>query len=88
MEENEFKYLLIFESYNQAILLYNELLKRGCNVELVSTPCRISRGCSQSIVFTKEDIKKIKEEAKRNKVIIRDIYKRINRNGTYEYTRI
>lgn len=88
MEENEFKYLLIFESYNQAILLYNELLKRECNVELISTPCRISRGCSQSIVFTKEDIKKIKEEAKRNKVIIRDIYKMTNRNGTYEYAHI
>ncbi|WML35830.1 DUF3343 domain-containing protein [Clostridium sp. OS1-26] len=67
MEDNESKYLLIFKSYNQAMLLYNELLKRDCDVELVSTPCRLSKGCSQSIVFKTKDAKKVIEEAQKVK---------------------
>ncbi|MTK13371.1 MAG: DUF3343 domain-containing protein [Clostridiaceae bacterium] len=88
METHEERYLLVFESYNQAMLLYNELLKKECKVELVSTPCRVSRGCSQSIVFTATDIKKVIEEIKKNKVIIKGIYKIVKNNGFNEYVHI
>lgn len=88
MGNDESSYILIFKSYNQAILLYNKLLKKGCNVELVSTPCRISKGCSQSLVFIAEDIKKIIEEVKNNKVTINGIYKRIEKGNSYSYIHI
>jgi Protein of unknown function (DUF3343). len=88
MEVHEEKYLLVFESYNQAMLLYNELLKKECKVELVSTPCRVSRGCSQSIVFTAADIKKVTEETKKNKVIVKGIYRIVKNNGFNDYVHI
>jgi hypothetical protein len=88
MENSKISYILIFKSYNQAILLYNKLLEKGCNVELVSTPCRISKGCSQSVVFVAEDTKEIIEEIKESKVTINGIYKRIQKGNSYSYTHI
>ncbi len=88
MENNESRYILVFKSYNQAMLLYKKLLQRGCNVELVSTPCRISRGCSQSLVFTAEDIKETIEEAKNNKVEISGVYRKIKNGNAYNYIHI
>lgn len=52
LETNEDKYLMVIQSHNQATLLYNELLKRKCKVELISTPNRLSKGCSKSIIFS------------------------------------
>lgn len=88
MENNESRYILVLKSYNQATLLYKRLLERGCNVELVSTPCRISKGCSQSLMFRAEDTKVIIEEAKNNNVEISGIYRRNKKGNTYSYTHI
>lgn len=84
----ENRYLLVFKSYNQAMLLYNKLLKKECNVELISTPCRLSRGCSQSIVFIAEDTKEVIEEAKNNNIEISGVYRIIKNGRTYRYIHI
>lgn len=56
-------YLLVFSSHNQAVYLYNWLIKKGYPVELVSTPCKISSGCTQSIKFGEEYMNDILYEA-------------------------
>lgn len=88
MEVSEDRYMLVFESYNQAILLYRKLLEKKCIVELISTPCRISRGCSQSVVFTVEETKVVIEEAKKNNIVVRGIYKIVTINGVKNYIHI
>ncbi|MBC2580272.1 DUF3343 domain-containing protein [Clostridium sp. DJ247] len=88
MSHRENSYIIVFESYNQAILLYNELLKKGCSVELVSTPCSISKGCSQSIIFRSRDSKEIIKESKNNKIIIKGIYRIIHNDGIHAYIHI
>lgn len=82
------QYILVFKSYNQAMMLYNDLLKKECNIELVSTPCRISRGCSQSILFTSSDIKKVIETTQNNKVKIKGIYRIVQSNDSINYVHI
>ena len=82
LETQEDKYLMVIESHNQATLLYNELLKRECKIELISTPNSLSKGCSRSIIFVVEDVKKVIEEGKKSKARITGIYKIvINLNG-------
>ena len=88
MSQGDGRYILAFRSYNQAMLIYHKLLGSGCNIELVSTPCRVSRGCSQSILFRPEDVKKIIEIAKNSRVAIKGIYKIIDNNGKKEYIHI
>ena len=44
VEENE--YLVVYPGHNTAALLYQRLLKKSCKIELVSTPIKISYGCS------------------------------------------
>ena len=82
METNEDKYLMVIPSHNQATLLYNELFKKECKVELISTPNGLSKGCSKSILFSVEDTKKVIEEVKKSKAQIIGIYKIVtNANG-------
>jgi len=82
VETNEKNYLMVVESHNQATLLYNELLKRKCKVELISTPNKLSKGCSRSIIFNVEDVKIVIEEGKKSKARITGIYKIVtNVNG-------
>ena len=82
------EYILVFESHNQAILLFNKLIKLGFKVELVTTPCDISAGCSQSLKFKEKDMHLINSEARRNSIRINGIYL-VKKNGkTTEYTKI
>jgi hypothetical protein len=70
------------------MLLYNKLLETKCKVELISTPCRLSRGCSQSIVFLGEDSSKVIESIKVSKVVIKGVYKMVEKNNRMEYLHI
>lgn len=51
MQVKETEYLIVYPGHNTATLLYQRLLKKYCSVELVSTPIKISYGCSLSIKF-------------------------------------
>jgi hypothetical protein len=81
----EEKYLMVFHSGNQAMLLYNALLKEGCRVKIVSTPCRLSRGCSQSIVFDASDSQKIVQVAKSHNIVAANVYKIVINQGRRDY---
>ncbi len=81
----EEKYLMVFQSGNHAMLLYKELLGEGCRVNIISTPCRLSRGCSQSIVFNASDSQKIVEVAKKHNIVAANVYKIVINQGRRDY---
>lgn len=88
LETYESKYLLVIQSQNHAIFLYNEILKRGCKIEFISTPMKISTGCSVSIVFNESDTKIIVEQIKKSNIQIKGIYKIFKNETTIDYIRI
>lgn len=69
------EYLLVFISNNFATLVYSNLKKKDYNIELISTPCSISSGCSHSIRFPEEYLDEMKEQAEKNKLCVKGIYK-------------
>jgi len=88
VETNEDKYLMVIPSHNQATLLYNELLKKECKVELISTPNNLSKGCSRSIIFNVENVKIVIEEGKKSKAQIIGIYKIVTDADIIDYINI
>jgi len=75
MEKKQGYYIIVFRSYNQSTFLYKKLVQKGCKIEMISTPCRIGGGCSQSIRFEEEDKQCVKEELRNVKVDIKGVYK-------------
>jgi hypothetical protein len=71
----EDEYILVFATHNHAVFLYRKLSKLGYVVELISTPCKISAGCTQALKFKETYLNRIKEEVAINKIITRGIYK-------------
>lgn len=88
MYNEQSQYLLVFASHNQAVFLFNKLLKKGYKVELVSTPCTLSAGCTQSIKFMEKYMQAIKTEIKVGAMRVKGIYK-ITKNGPkYTYIKV
>ena len=81
-------YILVFESHNQAILLFNKLIKLGYAVELVTTPCDLSVGCSQALKFKDKDMSLISSEAQKNLIRVNGIYLVEKKGKNTEYTKI
>jgi len=69
------EYLVVFPSQNQAIFLYNELIKRGLEVKITSAPCTLTNSCSKCIRFNEKYMELILEEINNNKIKIKGIYK-------------
>ena len=82
------QYLLVFASHNQAVFLFNKLIKKGYKVELVSTPCTLSVGCTQSIKFMEKDIQAIRNEAQISNMIVKGIYKIVKNRAKYTYVKV
>lgn len=82
------EYILVFESHNQAILLFNKLIKLGYKVELVTTPCDLSAGCSQSLKFKEIDMSFINSEARKNLIRVNGIYLIEKKGKNTEYSKI
>lgn len=80
--------LLVFASHNQAVFLFNKLIKKGYKVELVSTPCSLSAGCTQSIRFMEKDIQAIRTEAQISNMLVKGIYKMVKNRTKYTYVKI
>ena len=81
VEENE--YLVVYPGHNIAALLYQRLLKKSCKVELVSTPVKISYGCSQAIKFKEVYMDIVSVEIGKFDIKPKGIY-RIIRKGKFE----
>lgn len=78
-------YIIVIKSYNYAVLLYKILKNKKYNAQIISTPCRISAGCSRSIRFYGKDIDIVKDEIKKNSIPIKGIYleKKVNKKNNY-----
>jgi Protein of unknown function (DUF3343). len=79
------EYMLVFASHNQAVFLYNRLIKLGLKVELISTPCRLSAGCTQSLKFNEDLLTVVRSEAIKSNMMIRGIYKIVRENNKTNY---
>jgi len=85
----ELEYLVIISSHSQAVFLYNELIKKNCEVKIVSAPCSLANGCSKCIRFKEKYMDLILEEIKNNKVKTKGIYKVIvSYNGSTKYIQV
>lgn len=82
------QFLLVFTSHNQAVFLFNKLIKKGYKIELVSTPCSLSVGCTQSIKFMEKDMQIIKAEIQVSNMKVRGIYKIIKNGPKYTYLKV
>ncbi|MBU3114388.1 putative Se/S carrier-like protein [Clostridium lacusfryxellense] len=80
-EENE--YLVVYPGHNTTTLLYQRLLKKSCNVELVSTPIKISYCCSMSIKFKEVYLDIINDEIFKINLRPKGVY-RIIKNGRFD----
>lgn len=84
----KFKYLVILVSNSHAILLYKNLLRKGCRIELISAPSNIVRGCAKAIRFDESDTDIVVKEIKNSKLLVKGIYKIVNENNGSSYVLI
>ncbi len=81
-------YIILFNSKNHAIHLNYLLEKKGYRkFQLISTPCRLSKGCSYSLKFNKlSDLEYLKRENKNLSQLVNGIYEvqRIKGKKTYK----
>ncbi|KAJ52017.1 hypothetical protein BD780_004299 [Clostridium tetanomorphum] len=82
------EYIVVFQSYNGAIYLYNKLLRERCKAEIISTPCRISAGCTQSIKFKCEYMDIVQKNLKLYNIPIKGIYEIVKSNKRFNYVKI
>lgn len=85
MKVYEDRYIMVISSNSQATYLYNELMKKGINIEFISTPSKIVSGCSKSIIFSGKDKLKIICEVQKDKVKFYGVYRLIKNDSEYEY---
>lgn len=86
VEENE--YLVVYSGHNTAALLYQRLLKRSCEVALVSTPVKVSYGCSQSIKFKEIYMDIVIEEISKIKIKPKGVYRIVRKTRFDNYEKI
>lgn len=85
MKKSNSEYIMVFACYNKAVFLYNKLVKNGYKVKLVATPCKISSGCSHSIRFNEENFEIVKNEAEKNNIKPKAVYKIVLQDGKENY---
>lgn len=86
VEENE--YLVVYPGHNIAALLYQRLLNKSCKIELVSTPVKISYGCSRAIKFKEAYMNIVIGEIAKITVKPKGIYKIIKTLKLENYEKI
>lgn len=69
-------YIITFDSPNNSIILYKLLKDSRLNVYMIQTPCCLSAGCARSIEVNENEIDKVIEIIKNNKIEIRAIHKK------------
>lgn len=88
MQQNQKEYLMVFTSNSRATYIYDRLLQKGCKVKLVSTPCKISAGCTQAIRFNEADAEIVNAETQKNNVIPTGVYQIIKLDQKVEYVSV
>lgn len=88
MREEENEYLVVYPGHNIAVLLYQRLLRKLCKVELVTTPVKISYGCSQAIKFTETYMNIVTAEIQKIDVKPKGLYKIVRKGRFDDYEKI
>ncbi|MCB2292208.1 DUF3343 domain-containing protein [Clostridium algoriphilum] len=83
MKVDENEYLVVYPGHNTATLLYQRLIKKCCSIELVSTPIKISYGCSLSIKFKEVYMDIVNNEILKISIKPKGMYK-IVKNGKFD----
>ena len=60
-------------------------MNKGCGVEIVSTPCTISSGCTQSIKFPEMYMESVLSHAKLMNMNIKGVYKIVKKGYSESY---
>jgi hypothetical protein len=68
--------------------LFQILLKKGCEIELIAAPSKIAYGCCQAIKFKREDMELFLMEAKKRNLSPRGIYKVVKKGKYVIYEKI
>ena len=91
MEVAKYIYIIVFGSTNHSMLAYNILRNAQYSIEIISTPCTLSAGCSRALRYegVASDVVKIKNLISENKIFIRGIYKKVIESKVrFHYERI
>jgi len=81
----DIKYIVVLVSSSHSTLLYKRLKSRGFNVEFISSPSAIGRGCQKAVRFKESDIEFVREEIINNKLEIKGIYKVVKKGYIITY---
>ncbi|MBM7870075.1 hypothetical protein JOC70_001545 [Clostridium pascui] len=85
---NDRNFIIIIASSNRGAFLYKKLIELGVNVEIMATPCKLSKGCTRSIKCSREQFDIIKDQAQKYNITINGIYERIIENKKYKYVKV
>ena len=88
VEVEESEYLLVYPGHNVATLLYQRLLKKSCKVELVSTPTKISYGCSLSIKFKEVYMNIVRDEIQKINIKAKGVYRIVKKGKLDIYEKV
>ncbi|MBU3181362.1 putative Se/S carrier-like protein [Clostridium psychrophilum] len=88
MNVEQDEYLVVYPGHNSATLLYQRLIKKSCNVELVSTPIIISYGCSLAIKFREIYMDIVNDEIIKINIKPKGMYKIIKKSKYDDYEKI
>ena len=81
----KYKYIVLLVSNSHSTLLYKNLLRKGCKVELISAPSDISIGCTKAVRFDESDTNIVAQEIRDNKLSVKGFYKIINQSNRNSY---
>lgn len=67
-------YLFTFETISMVLLFENALKSRDIKTKLMPVPRQFSSSCGSCAIISKEDLEKVKEICKEEKVFYEDIH--------------
>ncbi|SHK11254.1 Protein of unknown function [Hathewaya proteolytica DSM 3090] len=82
MEE---KYLAVFASYTHTSMLNRKLRDMKVESEIISTPSKISVGCSRSVKFNASDYNTVIQIINQNNLSCRGIFGKVTYKGYITY---
>ncbi|AWZ49484.1 hypothetical protein C3495_11955 [Clostridiaceae bacterium 14S0207] len=74
---DEEKYIAVFASYSHTALLYNKLQELNIDSEIISTPYKLTVGCSKSVVFDAKNLGKVTNAIRINNLLCRGIFEKV-----------
>jgi len=80
--------LIVLNCSSDSIHLFKLLKDERIDVDIMSTPCTISAGCSRSIRIQEKEMETAKQVIKTSKIIIKGIFKKVYRGSGFYYLKL